>query len=130
MYQKLTIVGNLGRDPEMRYTSSGQAVTSFSVATTHEYNTADGQHVKETTWFRVSVWGKMGEACNTYLKKGSRVLVDGRIVPDKETGAPRLFQKKDGSWSSSFDVTASAVKFLSEARNEGSSPFDGNEEIG
>ena len=88
MYQHITIVGRLGRDPEMRYTPSGQAVTSFNVATDRQYTDANGQKVKETTWFRVSVWGKQAETTNQYLKKGSMVLVDGRLTPDPKTGGP------------------------------------------
>jgi len=114
MYQKLIIIGNLGRDPEMRYTPDGKAVTSFSVATSRKYNDKD-----ETTWFRVSVWGKQAESCNQYLTKGSKVLVEGRLRPDSNTGAPQVFQKKDGSWGSSYEVYADTVRFLS-ARGEGS----------
>ena len=118
MYHTLIIVGNLGRDPEMRYTPSGQAVTSFSVATTSQYKSKDGEQVKETIWWRVSVWGNQAEACNQYLKKGSKVLVEGRVTPDKETGSPRVYQTKDGKSASSYEVTASTVRFLS-SRNEG-----------
>ena len=107
MYQKLIIIGNLSRDPEMRYSLEGKPVTNFSVATSREYN---GE--KETTWFRVSVFGKQAESCNKYLEKGSKVLVEGRLNPDKVTGAPKVFQKKDGSWGSSYEVTAENVRFL------------------
>ncbi len=68
MYQKIVIVGNLGRDPEMRYTPSGQAVTNFSVATNRQYTSSDGQKVKETVWFRISAWGRQAETCNQYLR--------------------------------------------------------------
>jgi len=67
MYQRLVLVGNLGRDPEMRYTPNGTAVTSLSVATSRKYTTADGQQKEETVWFRVSVWGKQAEPCNQYI---------------------------------------------------------------
>ena len=113
MYQKLILIGNLGRDPEMRYTPDGKAVTTFSVATSRKFNDKE-----ETTWFRVSVWGKQAESCNQYLTKGSKVLVEGRLRPDSVTGAPQVFQKKDGSWGSSFEVYADTVRFLS-ARGEG-----------
>ncbi len=108
MYQKLILIGNLGRDPEMRYTPDGKAVTSFSVATSRRYNDKD-----ETTWFRISVWGKQAESCNQYLTKGSKVLVEGRLRPDASTGSPQVFQKKDGTWGSSFEVYADNVRFLS-----------------
>ena len=112
MYHSLTIVGNLGKDPEMKYTPSGQAVAVFSVATSRTYTGKDGNQAKETNWFRISTWGKTAEACNQYLKKGSKVLIEGRLVPDKETGAPRMWKKQDGSFGTSFEVTASTVRFL------------------
>ncbi len=112
-YQTVILVGNLGRDPEMRFTPSGQPVTSFSVATSRSYNNSDGGKVDETTWFRVTVWGKQAETCNQYLHKGSKVLVEGRLVPDQQSGGPKLFQRKDGTWGASFDITANTVRFLS-----------------
>src|SRR3972149_11971043 len=89
MYHTIIIVGNLGKDPEMRYTPSGQAVTSFSVATSRQYTGQNGQKVKETIWFRVSAWGKQAETCNQYLRKGSKVLVEGRLTPDPGSGGGR-----------------------------------------
>ena len=113
MYQTIIIVGNVGRDPEMRYTPSGQAVTSFSVATNRQYTNNNGETVKETIWFRVSAWGKTGETCNQYLKKGSKVLVEGRLTADPATGGPRIWQAQDGSSRASFEVSAGTVRFLS-----------------
>jgi single-strand DNA-binding protein len=118
MYHTIIIVGNVGRDPEMRYTPSGQAVTSFSVATNRQYTANNGEQVKETIWFRVSAWGKQAEICNQYLKKGSKVLVEGRLTPDPATGGPRVWTKQDGSSGASFEITASTVRFLS-TRGEG-----------
>ncbi len=115
MYQKLIIIGNLVRDPEMRYTADGKAVTTFSMATNRKYNDKE-----ETTWFRVNVWGKQAESSNQYLTKGSKVLVEGRLRPDSNTGNPQVFQKKDGSWGSSYEVSAEVVRFLS-SRGESSS---------
>jgi single-strand DNA-binding protein len=112
MWHTLIIVGNLGRDPEMRYTPNGQAVTSFSVATSRQYTSSNGQLVKETVWFRVSAWGKQAETCNQYLKKGSKVLVEGRLSPDQATGGPKTFMRKDGTAGASYDVTANMVRFL------------------
>src|SRR4030043_2343388 len=83
MYHTIILIGNLGRDPEMRYTPSGQAVTNFSVATNRQYTGSDGTQVKETIWFRESAGGRTAETCNQYLKKGSKVLVEGRLTPDK-----------------------------------------------
>lgn len=122
MYQKLIIAGNLGKDPEMRYAPSGDAVTSMNVATNRKYTDKSGQQVKETTWYRVSVWGKGAETCNQYLKKGSAVLIEGRLNADKATGGPRVFQRQDGTWGASFEMTADpgGVKFLSTGQREDS----------
>lgn len=106
MYQRLTIVGRLGRDPEMRYTPHGTAVANFSVATDRTWTDQSGQKQERTTWFRVSVWGKQAESCNQYLAKGRMVLVEGEI------NEPRVYQRRDGEWASSLDVRANNVRFL------------------
>jgi single-strand DNA-binding protein len=113
MYHTIIIVGNLGKDPELRYLSSGQAVCDMSIATNRQYTAANGQLVKETIWFRVSVWGKQAETCNQYLRKGSKVLVEGRLTPDQSTGGPRIWTRQDGSAGSSYEVSANTVRFLS-----------------
>ncbi len=109
--------GNLGRDPEMRYTPGGQPVVSMSVASNRTYTNQGGEKVKETTWYRVSVWGKQAETCNQYLHKGSKVLVTGRLTPDKN-GGPRIWTKQDGSPAASFEVNASNVEFLGGGNGE------------
>lgn len=126
MYHKITLIGNLGRDPEMRYTPSGQAVTNFSMATTEKWTGQDGQLQERTLWWRVSVFGKMAETVNTYLKKGSKVYVEGRITGDAKTGGPRLYTRQDGSTGASFEVTASTVKFLS-SRTDGGAAASSND---
>lgn len=113
MFHTIIIVGNLGRDPEMRYTPGGQAVTNFSIATSRQYTASDGNQVKETIWFRVSTWGKQAETCNQYLKKGSKVLVEGRLTCDPATGGPRMWTRQDGTPAASFEVSAATVRFLS-----------------
>jgi single-strand DNA-binding protein len=113
MFQTIILAGNLGRDPEMRYTPSGQAVTSFSVATNRQYTNNNGETVKETIWFRISAWGKQAETCNQYLKKGSKVLVEGRLTADAATGGPRIWTGQDGSPRASFEVSSQTVRFLS-----------------
>lgn len=118
MYQKLIIAGNLGKDPELKFIQSGDAVTSFSVATNRKYTDKTGQKVDETTWFRVSVWGKQAESCNQYLKKGSKVLVEGRLNADKATGGPRIFQRQDGTQGASFEITAESVRFFGSSDGE------------
>jgi len=113
MYHTVILVGNLGRDPEMRYTPSGQGVTNFSVAINDNYTSNTGEKVERTIWVRVSTWGKLAETCNTYLKKGSKVLVEGRLVADQATGGPRVWNRQDGTPSASFEVSAVTVRFLS-----------------
>lgn len=122
MWHQVLIVGNVGKDPEIRYTPSGQVVTSFSVATNRQYTTGGGEQVKETIWFRVTTWGKQAEACNQYVKKGMKVLVEGRLTPDKSTGNPRIWQKPDGSSGTSFEVNAGTVRFLSSSVDGESQP--------
>ena len=118
MFHTIIIVGNVGRDPEMRYTPSGAAVTSFSVATSRNYN-SQGQNVKETIWFRVSCWGRQAEIANTYVKKGQKILVEGRLVADP-SGNPRIYTRSDGTAASSFEISATNLKMLSSrSENEG-----------
>lgn len=126
-YHTIIIVGNLGKDPEMRYTPSGQAVTNMNVASSRSYTGSDGQQVKETVWFRVSVWGKQAESCNQYLKKGRMVLVEGRLNPDAKTGGPRVWQGQNGP-GATFEVVANTVRFLSSSRGdeEGAYPAGGS----
>src|SRR5512133_3480749 len=109
MYQSLTIIGRLGRDPEMRYMPNGDPVTSFSVATDRQYNDRNSQKVKETTWFRVSVFGKQAENTNQCLHKGSMVLVEGRLRTDPKTGGPATFTRQDGTIGTSFEIVANTV---------------------
>lgn len=118
-FQTIILAGNLGRDPEMRYTPSGQPVTNLNIATNRQYTTNSGERVKETTWFRVSVWGKQAEACNQYLRKGSMVLVEGRLTQDPATGGPRVWTGQDGSPRASFEVNAQTVRFLSSRQETG-----------
>lgn len=118
MYQKLVIVGNLGGDPEMRYTPSGQAVTNFSVATNRRWSDNSGNQQEETVWFRVSVWGRMAEVCNQYLSKGRQVMVEGRLRPDPETGNPRIWTDQNGQPKASYEMVGLEVKFLG-GRGEG-----------
>jgi single-strand DNA-binding protein len=102
----------------MRYTPTGQAVTSFSVATDRQYTDQGGKPVKETVWFRVTAWGKLAETCNNYLQKGKMVLIEGRLTVDSKSGGPRVWVGQDGNPRASYEVTAQTVKFLS-ARTEG-----------
>jgi single-strand DNA-binding protein len=109
-FELVLLVGYLGKDPEMRYTPQGTAVTTFSMATDREY-TKNDEKVKETTWWRVQTWGKSAEACNEYLRKGSLVAVEGRMSPN-ERGNPRIWTNKSGEPQALFEVNAKEVKFL------------------
>lgn len=111
-YHKVTIVGNLGGAPEMRFTPGGQAVTNLNVATNRLYTSANGERMKETTWFRVSAWGSQAELCNKYLKSGDQVMIEGRMNADKDTGGPRVYVKKDGANGANYEITAERVVFL------------------
>jgi len=129
MFHTIIIVGNLGRDPEMRYTPSGQPVTNFNVAANRQYTASDGTPVKETIWFRVSAWGKLAENANNYLKKGSKVLIEGRLVADQASGGPRTFTRNDGTPGAAFEVVASTLRFLT-PRGEEESGFGAEEAAG
>src|ERR671939_344533 len=87
---KVMIIGNLGRDPEMRYTPSGSPVTNFSVAVTRRWNSPDGESREETEWFNVTCWNKLAEIANQYLSKGRQVYIEGRLRTrsweDQQTG--------------------------------------------
>lgn len=127
MYNKVILVGNLGRDPEMRYSPSGQTVTNFSMATSEKWTGQDGQLQERTLWWRVSAWGKLAETCNQYLKKGSKVLVEGRMNGDAKSGGPRIYTRQDGTTGASFEVTAATVKFLSPRAEGGPGGAEGTE---
>lgn len=123
-YEIYIFEGNVGKEPEMRYTPSGQAVVNFSVAVNNEYtNSQTGEKVKDTKWIRVQAWGKLAEVCNQYVKKGNAVLVEGKLVSDKSNGGPRVWTKADGSSAASFEVNASVVRFLG-GKSEGKSNFE------
>lgn len=82
---QVQLIGNVGRDPEMRYTPSGKAVANFSLATNYGWQGADGEWQNETEWHNITVWGKLAESSNTDLSKGSRVFVQGRLKTEKWT---------------------------------------------
>lgn len=124
---KVIICGNIGRDPEMRYMPDGTAVTNINVADNRQWNDKDGEKHKETTWFRVSFWGKLGEVINQYFHKGDPIYVEGRLRVNPETGGPNVFQRQDGSMGASFEVTATDFKFIS-GGNGGSSAGGGASE--
>jgi len=125
MYQRLVLVGNLGRDPEIRYADSGVPVTNFPVATNHKWSDGDGQLQEETVWFRVTAFGKQAETCQQYLTKGQKVLVEGTLIADPKNGGPRIYARKDGTSGTAFEVRANTVRFLS---SKGERPSDNSSE--
>jgi single-strand DNA-binding protein len=102
---KVILVGRLGRDPETRYTGSGQAVANFSVATDETYKDRNGERQKRTEWHKIVVWGKQAEIAQQYLKKGSLVFIEGRIQS-------REWQDKEGQKRTSFEIVASNFRML------------------
>jgi single-strand DNA-binding protein len=102
---KVILIGNLGSDPEMRFTPDGKAVTSFRMATNRRYTTSAGESREETDWFRISVWGRQAEQCNQFLSKGRQVYVEGRLHA-------RNWEGQDGQTRTSLEVTADRVLFL------------------
>lgn len=102
---KVMIIGNVGNDPEMRFTPNGQPVTTFSVATNRRYESADGERKEETEWFRVVAWRKLAEQCNQILSKGRLVYVEGRFQT-------RTWENQDGQKQYRTEVVANTVSSL------------------
>lgn len=101
---KVFLVGNLGSDPEMRYTASGTAVCKFSLATSRRFTGKDGQKQEKTEWHRIVAWGKLGEICGQYLAKGKQVVIEGRI----DYGS----YEKDGVKHYTTDIVAENMQML------------------
>jgi single-strand DNA-binding protein len=120
---KVMIIGNLGRDPEMRYTPSGKPVTTFSVATSRTWNTSDGEKREETEWFNVVAWSSLAEICKQYLTKGQQVYIEGRLQT-------RHWDDQEGNKHTSVEIVANEMIILSERRETGetSAESDSNEE--
>ena len=122
MYEQLTIVGNLGRDPEMRYTPSGKAVTNFSIAVNTRWTNGDGTNAERATWYKVACWGKLAEVTNEYLAKGRKVLVVASRIEAE------AYIDKEGEPRAALRVTADAVKFL-DGKGEEATEVEEKEEI-
>jgi single-strand DNA-binding protein len=131
MFQRVTLIGRVGQDPEMRYTPEGVAVTNFTLATGETISknvpgggerpcpqgwkeSYNGRNWELTTWWRVTCWRGLAETVNQYLSKGRQVFVEGRVQGEASEGRlnPRVWQANDGSWRASFEITAQTVKFL------------------
>ena len=102
---KVILIGNVGRDPEMRYTPSGSAVTNFSMAVSRRYQAQDGEQREEKEWFRVDCWNRLAEIANQYVTKGKQVYVEGRLKS-------RTYQDRNGETRVSLDVTATELQLL------------------
>jgi single-strand DNA-binding protein len=119
---KVMAIGHLGKDPEMRYTPSGRPVTTFSVAVSRSWNTADGERRSETEWFNIVAWGNLAEICKQYLHKGQQVYIEGRLQT-------RRWEDKEGQKHTSVEVVANEMLMLGDRRdNKGSQESDQDEE--
>jgi single-strand DNA-binding protein len=108
---KVMIIGQLGREPEMRYTPSGRPVTSFSVTTTRSWTSSDGDRREETEWFNVVAWGNLAEICKQYLHKGQPVYVEGRLQT-------RGWEDQEGKKHFRTELVANEVIILGDRRAE------------
>lgn len=117
---KVMVIGHLGRDPEMRYTPSGRPVTTFTVAVSRSWNTADGERRTETEWFNIVAWGNLAEICKQYLNKGQQVYIDGRLQT-------RRWEDKEGQKHTSVEVVANEMMMLGDRRESSSQTQESSE---
>ena len=123
---KVIIVGNVGRDPELRYTQSGQPVASFSIATNERFKDKDGNWKDRTEWHRIVAWARLAEICGEYLRKGSQVYVEGRIQT-------RDWEDKEGNKRQTTEIIALCLQMLGRRGGDGGGPSvsdDGNQTRG
>lgn len=117
MLNKIMLIGNLGRDPEMSYTPAGVPFTRFSLAVSRTYKTASGEKRDETDWFNIVAWRQLAETCNTYLRKGNKVYIEGRLTTRKYTD-------KNGVERTAIEVTANEMEMLT-PKSQGSGSSEG-----
>jgi single-strand DNA-binding protein len=115
---KVILIGNLGRDPELRYTQGGQAVANFTLATTERFPTKEGERQERTEWHRIVAWGRTAELCAQYLSKGRSVYVEGRLQT-------REWEDKEGQKRRTTEIVAQSVQFLGGRDGGGSGPRSG-----
>jgi single-strand DNA-binding protein len=120
-FNKITIVGYLGRDPEIRYTPQGTAVCNISVATTERRKNVAGEYEDHTTWFRVTLWNRQAELANEYLAKGRQIYIEGRLRQEEYTD-------REGNRRVSLEVTATEMQFLGR-RDDSALPTSANAEL-
>lgn len=107
---KVMIIGHLGKDPEMRYTPSGRPVTTYTVAVSRSWNSADGERHTETEWFNIVAWGNLAEICKQYLTKGQQVYIEGRLQT-------RRWDDKEGQKHTSVEIVANEMMMLGDRRD-------------
>jgi single-strand DNA-binding protein len=125
---KVMLIGNLGRDPEMRYTPSGRPVTTYSIATSRTWKSSDGEQHTETEWFNIVTWGPLAEICKQYLTKGQLVYIEGRLQT-------RRWDDNDGNKHVSVEIVANEMMMIGDRKegsishfSEDSVPEESNEE--
>lgn len=118
MYHKVIVAGHLGRDPEMRYMQSGDAVTNFTVATNRRRKNQDGEFYDETIWVRCTAWGKTAEIINEHFHKGKPILVEGHLNADSQTGGPKVFQRNDGTAGAAFEINVREWAFIGKGEED------------
>lgn len=117
MYQQITLIGNLGNDPELRYTASNMPVCSFRMAVQKQWHGQDGEQKEKVTWFRVTAWQKLAEVVSEHLSKGRRVMVVGEVEN------AQAYVNKTGELAATNEVTARTIRFLDSAHHE-ENPFE------
>lgn len=114
-FNKIILVGYLGRDPELRYTPDGTPVCNFTVATTERKKDKSGEFQDHTTWFRVNLWRRQAEVASQYLSKGKQVYIEGRLSQSE-------YQDKDGNTRTSLEISATDLQFIGSRGDDGGSP--------
>jgi single-strand DNA-binding protein len=112
MLNKIMLIGHLGKDPEMSYTPSGVAVTKFTLAVSRTFKSQSGERQEETEWFNIVAWRQLAETCNTYLRKGSKVYVDGRLKQRKYTD-------REGAQRTAIEVEINEMEMLTPKGTQG-----------
>jgi len=119
---KVMIIGNLGKEPELRYTPSGRPVTTFSVAVSRSWKSSNGEHRSETEWFKIVAWGKLAEICKEYLHKGQQVYIEGRLQT-------RQWEDKEGQQRTTVELIANEMTMLGERREKSLSEENSAEDV-
>lgn len=120
MVNKVILIGNLGKDPEVRYSQAGAAIASFNVATTETWKKQDGSKEELTEWHRIVAFGRLGEICGEYLSKGSKVFIEGRLQT-------RKWDDKDGNTKYTTEIVAREMKMLSPRGSSGGDSGQGQQ---